>query len=152
MFGELTATFRQFGLGVGTEIMQGNGVKGFTTPLGTLHKFQGWADKFLTTPANGLEDLYANASVNLKGVGMLDTLAFIVSYHDYDAERGPGRLRQRVEHLHRRQAQAFQRDAQVRGLPAGRAAVGAHHQQVVGADRIRLVTVRHSFNYRGRRS
>ena len=88
-FGELNATFRQFGLGVGTEIMQGNGVKGFATPLGTLHKFQGWADKFLTTPPNGLEDLYANASVNLKGVGMLDTLAFIVSYHDYDAERGP---------------------------------------------------------------
>ena len=71
--------------------MQGNGLagtagKGFTTPLGTLHKFQGWADKFLTTPPNGLEDLYANASVNLKGVGMLDTLGFVVSYHDYNAE------------------------------------------------------------------
>jgi hypothetical protein len=84
---ELTATFRQFGLGVGTEIMEGNGVKGFTTPLATLHKFQGWADKFLTTPPNGIEDLYANASVTLKGVGPLDTLGFIVSYHDYDAER-----------------------------------------------------------------
>jgi hypothetical protein len=89
--GDLTAVFRQFGLGVGTEIMEGNGLpgaagKGFTTPLGTLHKFQGWADKFLTTPANGLEDLYANASVNLKGVGPLDTLGFIVSYHDYNAE------------------------------------------------------------------
>jgi hypothetical protein len=89
--GDLTATFRQFGLGVGTEIMEGTGLpglagKGFTTPLGTLHKFQGWADKFLTTPPNGLEDLYANASVNLKGVGVLDTLAFVVSYHDYDAE------------------------------------------------------------------
>ena len=126
LFGELTATFRQFGLGVGTEIMEGNGLpgaagKGFTTPLGTLHKFQGWADKFLTTPPNGLEDLYANASVNLKGVGVLDTLAFIVSYHDYDAEARPGRLRQRVGRLHRRQTQAFQPDAQVRGLPAGRA-------------------------------
>ena len=87
--GDLMATFRQFGLGVGTEIMEGNGPgrgKGFTTPLGTLHKFQGWADKFLTTPPNGLEDLYANASVNLKGVGVLDTLAFVVSYHDYNAE------------------------------------------------------------------
>ena len=88
-FGELTATFRQFGLGLGTEIMEGNGVKGFATPLSSLHKFQGWADKFLATPANGIADLYANASVNLKGVGMLDTLAFIVTYHDYDAERGP---------------------------------------------------------------
>ena len=113
--------------------------KGFTTPLATLHKFQGWADKFLTTPPNGLEDLYANASVNLKGVGVLDTLGFIVSYHDYDAERDLGRLRQRMERVHRRETQAFQPDAQVRGLPAGRAGVGAHHQQAVGAGRVRLV-------------
>ncbi|MES1263118.1 MAG: alginate export family protein, partial [Peristeroidobacter soli] len=55
-FVEVTATWRQFALGVGTEIMEGNGLpgtagKGFTTPLASLHKFQGWADKFLTTPA-----------------------------------------------------------------------------------------------------
>ena len=104
--------------------------KGFTTPLATLHKFQGWADKFLTTPPNGIEDLYATASVNLKGVGVLDTLGFIVSYHDYDAEHDLGRLRQRMERVDRRQAQAFQPDAQVRGLPAGRARVGTHHQKL----------------------
>jgi hypothetical protein len=91
-FAEVTATFRQFGFGLGTEIMEGNGLpglagKGFTTPLGTLHKFQGWADKFLTTPANGLEDLYATASVTLKGVANLDTLGFIASYHDYNADQ-----------------------------------------------------------------
>ena len=79
--GELTGTFRQFSLGIGTEILEGNGVvgvggKGFTTPLATLHKFQGWADKFLTTPANGIEDLYATGSVTLKGVGSFDTLAW----------------------------------------------------------------------------
>ena len=28
----------------------------FNTPLATLHKFNGWADKFLTTPADGLTD------------------------------------------------------------------------------------------------
>ena len=83
-------------------------MKGFTTPLATLHKFQGWADKFLTTPANGLEDLYATASVTLKGVGALDTLGFIVSYHDYEAEAHLGRLRRRMECLARRQAQALQ--------------------------------------------
>jgi hypothetical protein len=91
-FGELTATFRQFAFGVGTEIMEGNGLplpagKGFTTPLATLHKFQGWADKFLTTPANGIEDLYATGAVTLKGVGALDTLGLVVSYHDYNAEQ-----------------------------------------------------------------
>jgi len=79
-------------LGAGYEVLgadKGAALTSFQAPLATGFKFQGWADKFLTTPPNGLEDLYANASVNLKGVGMLDTLAFIVSYHDYDAERGP---------------------------------------------------------------
>ena len=89
---ELTGTFRQFSLGVGTEILEGNGVagiggKGFTTPLATLHKFQGWADKFLTTPANGIEDLYATGGFTLKGVGPLDTLALVAAYHDYEAEQ-----------------------------------------------------------------
>ena len=66
---------------------RGRRVKGFTTPLATLHKFQGWADKFLTTPTNGVEDRYVNAGVALKGVGPLDTLAALASYHDYEAER-----------------------------------------------------------------
>jgi hypothetical protein len=35
--------------------MSGDGVIGFSTPLATLHKFQGWVDKFLTTPANGID-------------------------------------------------------------------------------------------------
>jgi hypothetical protein len=88
---ELTGTFRQFSLGVGTEVLEGNGLagaagKGFTTPLATLHKFQGWADKFLTTPANGIDDRYATGSATLKGLGALDTLSFIVAYHDYQAE------------------------------------------------------------------
>lgn len=34
---------------------------GFTTPLATLHKFQGFADKFLNTPANGVKDLQLKA-------------------------------------------------------------------------------------------
>ena len=85
-FGELSATYQQFGLAAGIEILEGNGTKGFTTPLATLHKFQGWADKFLTTPPNGIEDTYVNAMVNLKAVGGLDTLGFVLGYHDYEAE------------------------------------------------------------------
>lgn len=84
---ELTATYRQYYVGVGTEVLEGNGVKGFTTPLATLHKFQGWADKFLTTPANGIDDRYVNAGFTLKGVGPLDTLSAQASYHQYEAER-----------------------------------------------------------------
>jgi hypothetical protein len=83
---ELTATYKLFGLGAGIEVLEGNGVKGFTTPLATLHKFQGWADKFLTTPANGIEDKYVTATTNLKAFGGLDTVGLVVGYHDYNAE------------------------------------------------------------------
>jgi hypothetical protein len=86
--GELTVTYRQYYAGIGNEVLEGNGVKGFTTPLATLHKFQGWADKFLTTPPNGIDDRYVNLGVTLKGVGPLDTLSAQASYHQYDAERG----------------------------------------------------------------
>jgi hypothetical protein len=84
---ELTATYRQYFVGAGIEVLEGDGVKGFTTPLATLHRFQGWADKFLVTPANGIDDRYVNAGFTLKGVGMLDTLAALASYHIYEAER-----------------------------------------------------------------
>jgi hypothetical protein len=84
---ELTGTFRQYSLGAGYELLEGDGVKGFTTPLATLHRFQGWADKFLTTPVNGLADKYVNAGYTTKGVGPLETLSFTASWHDYESDR-----------------------------------------------------------------
>ena len=52
------------------------------TPLATLHAFQGWADRFLTTPATGLVDTYI--SVQHK-IGQFDLVAV---WHDYEADRG----------------------------------------------------------------
>ena len=53
---------------------------GFKTPYATLHKFQGWADKFLVTPGDGIEDIY----VGLKGAaGPVKLGAF---YHEFTAE------------------------------------------------------------------
>src|SRR6202008_4047278 len=85
-FAEGTVTYKQFSLGIGAEIMEGNGVKGFTTPLASLHKFEGWGDKFLATPPNGIEDKYVNLTATFKAVGALDTLGVVTSYHFYDAE------------------------------------------------------------------
>lgn len=39
----------------------------FQTPLATLHKFNGWADAFLITPANGLQDFMLNAGYEIAG-------------------------------------------------------------------------------------
>ncbi|MDQ7013561.1 MAG: alginate export family protein [Planctomycetota bacterium] len=42
-----------------------DGTAGFRFPLGTNHKFQGFADQFLVTPATGLQDLYLGGSLDL---------------------------------------------------------------------------------------
>jgi hypothetical protein len=84
---DVNASFRQFSLGLGQELMEGNGTAGFGTPLGTLHKFQGWADKFLTTPVNGMDDRYLNVGFATKKLGMFDSLSVTVVYHDYQTDR-----------------------------------------------------------------
>jgi len=84
---ELTGKYRQYSLSLGQEVMEGNGAVGFSTPLGTLHKFHGWADKFLATPVNGIDDRYVSVGYLAKGVAMLDTLSATVSYHSFESER-----------------------------------------------------------------
>jgi len=65
------------------------GAVGFSTPLALLHAYNGWADKFLATPATGLEDFYVNAALQFKDVAWwLNGLKFVVAYHDFDAEDG----------------------------------------------------------------
>ncbi len=83
---DLSGVYRQFTGGAGYEVLGGNGVKGFTTPLATLHKFQGWADKFLTTPPNGIRDLYFSAGYNERDVGPFATVSASAIYHRYNAE------------------------------------------------------------------
>lgn len=85
--GELTGTFRQFTLGGGIERLGGDGTRGFSTPLATLHKFQGWVDKFLTTPDRGIKDTYATGTYAIKGVGPFETISLNLVYHDYVSTR-----------------------------------------------------------------
>ena len=55
----------------------------FKTPLGTNHKFNGWADLFLNTPAAGLEDLNLMVGYKAKGFGVAK-----VVYHDFQSDVG----------------------------------------------------------------
>ena len=49
------------------EQLDGRGLnKTFDTPLGTNHAFQGWADLFLITPADGIRDVFGTAHVQLR--------------------------------------------------------------------------------------
>lgn len=84
---ELTGTYRQYSITLAQEVMEGNGTIGFATPLATMHRFHGWADKFLTTPANGIDDRYVSLGYSAKGVAMLDTLSASLVYRDFRSER-----------------------------------------------------------------
>lgn len=84
---EFGAAYRQFNVGLGWEILDGDGRKGFATPLATLHKFQGWGDKFLATPVNGIDDRYASAGFVTKSAGPFDSLALLVSHHRFASQR-----------------------------------------------------------------
>lgn len=73
-------------LGSGANTGAGGGRASFRTPLATLHPFNGWDDVFLTTPANGLRDLYAYAQVTAPAVQV--PIRFV--YHKFDADYGSG--------------------------------------------------------------
>ncbi len=65
------------------------GVASFKTPLATLHKFNGWADKFLNTPAGGLRDYYGSASYVASNTGTeLDGTNITVVYHKFKSDFG----------------------------------------------------------------
>lgn len=73
---------RWFAMDLARELLEGNGDYGFSTPLATLHAFQGWADVFLATPPDGIEDR------NLAVHGTWRELAWRAVYHDFRSDRG----------------------------------------------------------------
>lgn len=83
LMAQISFPLKPVSLALGYEVLGSDaGTAAFKTPLATLHKFQGWADKFLGTPANGVEDSY------LKLSGKLGPAKVAVIYHDYNADFG----------------------------------------------------------------
>lgn len=80
---ELGLAREDVGLRAGVELLSGDATRSerrFQTPLATLHAFQGWADKFLTTPPQGIRDSYV--AVTGRRWGFDSQLA----WHDFRAE------------------------------------------------------------------
>lgn len=79
-------------LGLGWERLEGNGTRMFTTPLATLHAFNGWADVFLGSSTggglgSGLDDIYLDGSYKVPvGKGLL----LRAVYHWFSPESGHG--------------------------------------------------------------
>lgn len=81
------------------EYLEGDGAAAFRTPLATLHARQGWADRFLATPADGVRDLYATVAWTARGPGVLDGAVFTAVWHDFEATRGGARYGSEIDLL-----------------------------------------------------
>lgn len=85
---KLKGHFMGFTVGLGYEVLEGNGTNGFSTPLATVHKFAGYADVFLGPTVtggltNGLVDQYVEASYKIP-VG--NGIAISASYHLFETD------------------------------------------------------------------
>ncbi len=63
------------------ERLSGDGMNAFQTPLGTNHAFQGTADRFLTTPGDGIRDYYISSVATAFGFKL------IAAYHILDSDK-----------------------------------------------------------------
>ncbi|MGB0775339.1 MAG: alginate export family protein [Akkermansiaceae bacterium] len=83
--------------GAGAEIITSDGKGGrFRFPLGTNHKFNGFADAFLTPPAGGLRDYYA--WIGTEALGFKHTL----TYHHYQTENNSTNLGWELDYVAKR--------------------------------------------------
>jgi hypothetical protein len=81
--GALTAT-------AGNELLgadRGVALTSFQTPLASLIKFQGWADRLTTTPPNGIRDLYGSLGYGWKKTGPADAIGLSAAWHRFDSDR-----------------------------------------------------------------
>ncbi|MCG8461780.1 MAG: alginate export family protein, partial [Holophagales bacterium] len=82
LLGSVSFGTPKLGVDVTWELLGGEPGEGrFTTPLATLHKWNGWADKFLVTPATGLETLY----LRLRGK-LGERVSWMVIWHDFRSD------------------------------------------------------------------
>jgi hypothetical protein len=90
---EATASMMGVSMGAGQELLSGTTDEGmgtdgktkFQTPLATLHKFNGTADMFLTTPTGGLLDTYASVGYGAAGLGKA-----LATYHTFETDVAMG--------------------------------------------------------------
>ena len=74
---------------LGYESLGGDGNVAVQMPYATLHAFQGWADVFLTTPGDGIDDYYVYLSYKFaatEGLEFLEGVKLSGYYHLLEAE------------------------------------------------------------------
>lgn len=82
------AALAGFTLAAGWERLGSDNGRAVQTPMATLHRFNGWADLFLVTPPQGLDDLYVSLSRRFEHVRALPGLAASLAWHRFDSAAG----------------------------------------------------------------
>jgi hypothetical protein len=89
---EVGSSVAGFGLVAGYEKLGADNNRAVQTPMATLHKFNGWADVFLTTPQtaaySGLQDYYGGVSYKFEKVTFVKGLNAGVFHHRFDSDKG----------------------------------------------------------------
>jgi len=91
--GDVAVGYGVYTVKVGYELLDGNGARGFTTPLATTHAFNGWADAWVSPGANksfvdGIKDLSLGGVVKPRFKSTyLSNPEFTAVYHDFHDER-----------------------------------------------------------------
>ena len=88
--GEVTVARKLLLATVGYEVLgadRGAALTSVQTPFSSLFKFQGWADKFTTTPPDGVRDLYGSLGYGWKQAGPLANVALSAVYHRFESDR-----------------------------------------------------------------
>lgn len=76
-------------LTAGYEVLGGDSGIGFSTPLATLHKFQGFTDIFNATPAKGVGDAMLDINYQRTDIAPLDVLRLWAGAHHFsEADAG----------------------------------------------------------------
>jgi len=98
-------------LAAGWERLDGNGLSAVQTPLATLHRHNGWADVFLNTPANGIDDFHVRVMQEFPDLGFVKSPKLDLRYHRFNAANGGARYGEEF-------------DADINGNILGRTTVG----------------------------
>lgn len=79
-------TYKKITAKLGYEVLQGDGTNSFRTPLATLHKFNGFTDKFLTTPGDGIQDLYVMLNTKTAPDSTVPGVVLKAAFHEFFSE------------------------------------------------------------------
>lgn len=77
---ELAVPWRGMRFRAAHEVLGSDNGVGVSTPLANGHRYQGWADQFLSTPGEGLRDSWLSVA------GDIGPVALTARYHDFRAE------------------------------------------------------------------